>query len=125
VPTILVIDDDDLLRCAVRASLEAAGYDVLEAADGKTGLCLHGERAPDLVIVDIFMPERDGLDFIRDVRDRAPQAKILAISGGGRTGMIDVLSAAAALGASRTLSKPFLPGALLAAVRELLGEGAP
>jgi DNA-binding response OmpR family regulator len=124
-PTILVIDDDAPLRSAVRAALEAAGYDVIEAADGEEGLRLHQEHGPDLVIVDIFMPERDGLDFIRDVRDRAPQAKILAISGGGRTGMIDVLSAAAALGASRTLSKPFLPGALLAAVRDLLGKRPP
>ena len=124
-PTILVIDDDDVLRCALRASLEAAGYDVLEAADAKRGLCLHGERAPDLVIVDIFMPGVDGLDVIRDLCARVPEAKILAISGGGRTGMIDVLSAAAALGASRTLPKPFLPRDLLSAVRELLGKRPP
>ena len=73
-PTILVIDDDALLRSAVRAALEAAGYVVIEAADGEKGLRLHREQGPDLVIVDIFMPEQDGLDVIRDVRSRAPQA---------------------------------------------------
>jgi two-component system chemotaxis response regulator CheY len=120
-PTILVIDDDQLLRGVVRVVLEAAGYEVVEADDGQAGLRLHREHSPDLVLVDIFMPEQDGLEFIRELRARDPRAKIVAMSGGGRAGMLDVLKAAAAFGASRTLAKPFQPRELLTALRDLLG----
>lgn len=119
-PKILVIDDDTLLRGAVRIVLEAAGYEVIEADDGEAGLRLHQEHSPDLVLVDIFMPERDGLEVIRDLRARHPRAKIVAMSGGGRSGTLDVLEAAAAFGAQRTLSKPFPPSELLTVLRELL-----
>ncbi|PYO40451.1 MAG: response regulator [Gemmatimonadetes bacterium] len=119
---ILVIDDDALLRSALRVVLEAAGYDVLEAADGEAGLRLHREHGADLVLVDIFMPERDGLEVIRALRAEAPQSKILAMSGGGRTGQIEILKAATALGAARALRKPFEPRDLLAAIRDVLAR---
>lgn len=122
---ILVIDDDALLRGALRVALEAAGHEVREAADGDAGLRLQREQAAELVLVDIFMPGRDGLEVIRALRAERPQAKIVAMSGGGQTGQIEVLSAAAAFGASRTLLKPFEPRVLLKAIRELLGEPAP
>ncbi|PYP00977.1 MAG: response regulator [Gemmatimonadetes bacterium] len=118
---ILVIDDDALLRSALRVVLEAAGYDVLEAADGEAGLRLHREHGADLVLVDIFMPERDGLEVIRALRAEAPQS-ILAMSGGGRTGQIEILKAATALGAARALRKPFEPRDLLAAIRDVLAR---
>src|SRR5436189_4697771 len=124
VARILVMDDDGMLRGAIRIALEAAGYEVLEAADGHAGLRLQREQTADLVLVDIFMPERDGLEVIRALRAEIPQPKIVAMSGGGRTGQVEVLRAAAALGASRTLLKPFQPQELLKAVRELLGERA-
>ena len=119
---ILVIDDDALLRSALRVVLEAAGYDVLEAADGEAGLWLHREHGADLVLVDIFMPDRDGLEVIRALRAEAPQSKILAMSGGGRTGQIEILKAATALGAARALRKPFEPRDLLAAIRDVLAR---
>lgn len=119
---ILVMDDDALVRHSLRAVLEAAGYDVIEAADGKAGLRLHGEQGADLVIVDIFMPEQDGLEVIRTLRTEIPRPKIVAISGGGRTARSDMLTVAAAFGASRTLRKPFEPRELLAVIRDLLGE---
>ena len=122
---ILVIDDDALLRGALRVALEAAGHEVREAADGDAGLRLQREQAAELVLVDIFMPGRDGLEVIRALRAERPQARIVAMSGGGQTGQIEVLSAAAAFGASRTLLKPFEPRVLLKAIRELLGEPAP
>src|SRR2546425_689679 len=125
VARILVMDDDALLRGALRVVLEAAGYEVIEAADGDAGLRLQREQGADLVLVDIFMPERDGLEVIRALRAEFPQPKIVAVSGGGRTGQIEVLRAAAALGAARTLLKPFQPRDLLKAIRELLGERAP
>ena len=119
---VLVMDDDAVLRGALRVALEAAGYEVLDAADGETGLRLHDEHGADLVLVDIFMPERDGLEVIRALRAAIPRPKIVAMSGGGRIGEFDVLQAAAALGAARTLQKPFEPHVLLAAIRDVLGE---
>jgi len=119
------MDDDELLRGALRVVLEGVGYEVLEAADGEAGLRLQRERAAELVLVDIFMPERDGLEVIKALRVESPEAKIIAMSGGGKTGQIEVLRAAAAFGASRTLLKPFQPQQLLTAIREVLGEGAP
>src|SRR5213594_3491255 len=124
VARILVMDDDALLRGALRVVLEAAGYEVIEAADGDAGLRLQREQGADLVLVDIFMPERDGLEVIRALRAEFPQPKIVAMSGGGRTGQIEVLRAAAALGAARILRKPFQPRELVKVIRELLGEGA-
>ena len=119
------MDDDELLREALRVVLEGAGYEVVDASDGEAGLRLQRERPVDLVLVDIFMPERDGLEVIKALRAESPQVKIIAVSGGGRTGQIEVLSAAAAFGAARTLLKPFEPRELLKTIRELLGEGAP
>ena len=115
---ILVMDDDRPLRGALRVVLEAAGYDVMEAADGEAGLRLHREHSADLVLVDIFMPGRDGLDVIRALRAVIPRPKIIAISGGDH----DMLRAAATFGAARTLRKPFEPRELLAAIHDLLGE---
>jgi CheY-like chemotaxis protein len=119
---ILVIDDDARLRGAMRRALEQAGYDVLEAADGAAGVRLYREQRADLVIVDIFMPERDGLEFIRDLRAEGHPTKIIAVSDGGQTGLIDMLRAAEVFGATRTLSKPVALNKLLALVRDLLVE---
>src|SRR5882724_4831199 len=91
VARILVMDDDALLRGALRVALEAAGYEVLEAGDGDAGLRLQREQGADLVLVDIFMPQRDGLEVIRALRAETPQTKIVAMSGGGQTGQIEVL----------------------------------
>ncbi|HEU5260212.1 MAG TPA: response regulator [Gemmatimonadales bacterium] len=121
---ILLIDDDARLRDAIRRALEQAGHEVVEATDGAAGLQLYRERGADVVILDIFMPERDGLEFIRDLRAEGRQAKIIAISGGGRTGQIDMLKAAAAFGATCTLSKPVALNELLATVHDLLVQGA-
>lgn len=120
---ILVMEDDPLFRNAVRVVLEAAGYEVIEAADGAAGLRLYREQGADVILVDIFMPERDGLEVIRTLQVEAPRAKIIAMSGGGTTLKISLLDEAAAFGASRTLSKPFPPSALLKAIRALLDEG--
>src|SRR5882672_836694 len=86
VPRILVIDDDGLLRSALRIALEAAGYEVIEAADGNAGLRRQREQGADLVLVDIFMPEGDGFEVIRALRAAIPQPQIVAMSGGGQTG---------------------------------------
>jgi len=121
VARILVIDDDALLRRAIRVALEAQGYEVIEAGDGTAALRVYREQGADLLLVDLFIPEPDGLEVIRTVRAEVPDAKIIAMSGGGSL-KLDLLAAAAAFGASRALWKPFVPDVLLAAVRDLLGE---
>jgi DNA-binding response OmpR family regulator len=93
---------------------------VIEASDGRAGL-RHYLLAPmDLVITDLLMPEQEGMETIQAMRRVHPQVKIIAISGGGQTGRLDFLEAAAVLGAQRTLRKPFRPRELLTAVRELM-----
>lgn len=117
---ILVIDDETLVRDTIRQILERASYEVAEAADGKEGLVRFREQPADLVITDILMPEQEGIETIRILHKEFPQTKILAISGGGRGGKLDVLPSAEAFGAHYTLAKPFEREALLAAVRTLL-----
>jgi two-component system, chemotaxis family, chemotaxis protein CheY len=124
VSRILVVDDDALLRGVIRVALESAGYDVIEAGDGSAGLRLYREQGADLLLVDLFIPEPDGLEVIRAVRAESPDAKIIAMSGGGNL-KLDLLAAAQAFGASRALWKPFVPSALLGAVRDVLGERGP
>jgi CheY-like chemotaxis protein len=121
-PRILVIDDEEVLRKIVRVVLEVAGYEVLEAVNGAAGLRREREQGADLVLVDIFMPEMDGLEVIRRLRADSPQTRIIAMSGGGKSGQMDMLTAAAALGASRTLRKPFEPRELLAVVGDVLEQ---
>jgi len=117
---VLVMDDDDVFRSAMHVVLEEAGYDVIAAADGVAGLRLYRERGADLVVVDIFMPEMDGLEVIRALRTGVPRPRLIAMSGGGQAGREDILSIAAALGAERTLKKPFMAQDLLDAARDLL-----
>lgn len=104
---ILVIDDDPLVQATLRALLEGEGYGVTIAADGRHGLDEFRRRAPDLVIADIVMPEVEGIETIRQMRELAPTLPILAISGGGRGTPLDYLRMAQRLGATEVLAKPF------------------
>ena len=122
---ILVIDDDAQVRGAVRRILERAGHTVEDVGNGDAGLRAHRERPADLIIKDIFMPERDGIETIRQLRRESPQVKIIAISGGDRTQTLDLRKDAELLGASRALRKPFELSDLVQAVGELLGESRP
>ena len=118
---ILVMDDDEIFRSALRVALEGAGYQVADAADGAAGVRLYHQLGADVVLVDIFMPEMDGLDVIRALRGQMPRPRLIAMSGGGSAGQGDILGIAAALGAARTLRKPFTSRELLDALRDLLG----
>lgn len=119
-PTILVIDDDPLIRAAVRACLERAGYGVGEADDGHPGLEAFNSGSYDLVIVDLFMPEVEGLETIRAIRRVDPRIPIIAISGGGAVPHMDFLKAAQSFGASTALLKPFTNDELLRELASLL-----
>jgi CheY-like chemotaxis protein len=117
---VLIIDDEDAVRDAVRQILERAGYEVTEAADGRKGMVQLRQQPVDLVITDILMPEQEGIETIRVLRKEFPQIKILAISGGGRAGMFEVLPDAQLFGAHHTLAKPFERKDLLDAVTALV-----
>ena len=118
---ILVIDDEEGLRMIVREILESAGHEVLLAGDGQQGLELQRTERADLVITDIFMPQKEGIETIIELRQEFPGIKIIAMSGGGALRTLDYLPAAQEFGALRTLSKPFEAAVLLATVDELLG----
>jgi two-component system response regulator (stage 0 sporulation protein F) len=113
--TILIIDDDDLIRVLLRSALEAAGYEVTEAANGRQGLELYRYRRTDLVITDIVMPEMNGLDMLLELTREFLHAKVIAISGAG--GEKNVLDVAKLLGSRQTFQKPFCIPHLLGAVR--------
>ncbi|MCD6296968.1 MAG: response regulator [Deltaproteobacteria bacterium] len=119
---ILIIDDDTEIREVLRQILERAGYEVMEASDGREGINLYRERQADLIITDIVMPKKDGLETITDLRVEFPGSKIIAISGGGRLDPKPYLELAEGFGADRLLTKPFGHEELLEAVQALLGR---
>src|SRR5215472_16324961 len=91
---ILVIDADGAARHTIVQVLEEVGYQVASAQDGKCGLASFRREPPDLVITDIIMPEKEGIQTITEMRGERPDAKIIAISGGGRIGNTDFLKIA-------------------------------
>jgi CheY-like chemotaxis protein len=121
---ILVIDDEDGSRCLIENALQLDGHQVLVAANGVNGMRLMRLEQPDIVITDILMPDQDGLGTIRCMRQEFPAVKILAISGGGTVGSLDLLEAAGRLGADATLAKPFVPEQLFESVSRLAAAKA-
>ena len=117
---IFVIDDDKMIREMIRNLLENNGHQVVCAENGRLGLELLRQKAADLIITDIFMPEMDGTEFIMDIVEEFPQAKIIAISGGSNIEEVDILKLAHNLGAVKTFQKPFDLQEFNAAVEELL-----
>lgn len=119
---ILVIDDDELIRMTCKNVLKRAEYVVVEAENGNVGLALFKKEKPDIVITDMLMPDKEGLETISEIRALNPHVKIIAISGGGSTQNMTFLQLAQRMGANHTLSKPIKPDELLTAVRKLLGS---
>lgn len=117
--TILVADDEVTLRMLVRAALSNAGYDVLEAADGDEALGLARGARPDLIVLDLMMPKKSGLDVLRELRADPELAPMPVVMLTARTRAAD-RDAAAEAGADRFLAKPFSPRELSEAVAELL-----
>ena len=124
---VLVIDDDGDVRALLRLQLETAGHEVRAARDGAEGLALQRDFQSELVITDIFMPEKEGIETIRDLRDEFPLVKIIAISGGARlTASTRAFSTrelgivATELGVTAVLQKPFDTAELLRSVESAL-----
>lgn len=101
-------------------SLEGAGYTVLSAASGEAGLQSFRAEPPDLVVCDIVMPDRDGIELIPEMKALQPDVKVLAISGRQMIGALDVLNLARRMGADATLAKPFAMEAMVAIVATLI-----
>ena len=116
--TILVIDDQAPIRALLRVALEGAGYEVLEASNGRLGLELYREKSADLIITDVVMPEMNGLELMLELTRSFPDVKVIAMSGGRESG----LHAAKLLGARQTFQKPVDIQAVLDAVRDELAH---
>ena len=122
---ILLVDDEEMVRMQIRSSLELEGYEVREASNGREAMDILATYKPDLMITDILMPEKEGIETIREARQLQADIKIIAISGGVRTENMDFLKIAKRLGADLALPKPFGRQQLLAMVHQLLGPPKP
>ena len=116
---ILVIDDLDGPRATIREMLQRGGYEVIEAANGKEGQILVEEHAPDVVVTDIFMPEMEGLEAIKQIVKTRPHLPVIAVTASMTK---PYLLAALKFGAISGLFKPFMQAELLSAVRKALKE---
>ena len=120
-PRILVVDDNASLRRSLAELLSRSGYEVIQAADGSEASRVWHAVEVDLVILDLFMPEKDGIETMVELRAVAPGIPIIVMSGGRADGsQIDMLNAAELLGAFLTIEKPFTLAEMLAAVRKAL-----
>jgi CheY-like chemotaxis protein len=124
VASIILVEDDAQVREALRLLLEADGHRVVGARDGEEGLRAVRALGCDLVVCDVFMPNKDGLETIRELRAEWPHLPVVAISAGGHRPQHDVLALAVALGVDGALAKPFAAQALYDAVRRALEAGA-
>jgi len=118
--SVLVIDDDPAICLVVQQVLQRRGFEVSTAGDGQSGLQRFAELNPDLVIVDILMPGKEGIATILEMRENQPEARILAMTGGGSFAAGDVLRIAELIGADNSLRKPFVPAELVATVERCL-----
>jgi CheY-like chemotaxis protein len=118
---ILIVDDDDAVLATMRKTLERAGHTITVASNGEDGLRLFRAAPTDLVITDLYMPEKEGIETIQDIRSEYPDAKILAVSGGTISGTEGPLVDAELFGANASLAKPFTPEELQKMVEQLLG----
>jgi DNA-binding NtrC family response regulator len=119
---ILLIDDDSKIRTYLRIVLEGAGHRVDEAADGEKGLRAYQQAPADLVLCDILMPNKEGLETIMELRALHPQVPIIAMSGGLRMTGVSFLPLAMAFGAACVLNKPFNIETVLTLVQSCLED---
>lgn len=119
---ILVIDDEPSILLMIKKMLEKAGHEVDMALNGKEGMQIFEKNKADLLITDIIMPEKEGLETIVEMRKKYPDLKIIAISGGGRISADGYLPGAKLLGANMVFQKPLIQKEFLEAVSFLLKD---
>ena len=117
---ILVVDDDDVIRLMIKNIIKKLGSHTLEARNGNEALALYKKEKPDLVITDILMPGKEGLETIHDIRAINPKARIIAISGGGSTQNLTFLQLAQKIGANHAMTKPIKPDELINAIKTIM-----
>jgi DNA-binding response OmpR family regulator len=122
---ILVVDDNTSMREAVCEMLQHAGYQAVSVENGRLAAQIHRNDPVALIITDLFMPDTDGLEIIYQFRHEFPTVKIIAVSGGGSRGLVELLAVAKKMGAHRALMKPFSFEELIGAVEEVLGPESP
>jgi CheY-like chemotaxis protein len=116
---ILLVDDDDHFRTMLRITLQRLGYTVSEADNGSKAINMYRQEPYDAVFMDLIMPEKEGIETIAEIRRERPDAKIIAMSGGGRMNANDILSVAKAMGANQALAKPFSNESMMRALKAL------
>jgi DNA-binding NtrC family response regulator len=120
---ILIVDDDPGIRRTLQSLLSRAGYQVMQAGNGTEAIRLWRDQEVDLVITDLHMPEKDGIQTITELLSHTPGTRIIAMSGGGQTKRLDLLGNATLLGAVLTIEKPFTIAEMMTMVdRALQGE---
>ncbi len=117
---ILVIDDDPHCVALLKIAFEQAGHTVFSATDGMSGLKMACEKFFDIIITDVLMPEKDGLELLLELKRHKPDAKVIAISGGGVLRAEDCLKMAKLFGAQQVMEKPFDINRMLQVVQELI-----
>lgn len=117
---ILLIEDNESFRNSLHRTLVRAGHEVTDAPNGGVALKEYRRQPPDLVITDIVMPDKEGLETIKELRSIDPNAKIIAISGADG----HYLAMARHFGAIRTMSKPFSPDEILTVLTEVISHGS-
>lgn len=120
--TILIIDDEEQIRAVLRLILEKKGYHVLEASDGGKGIKCCRSNQVDLVITDIFMPDKEGIETIIELKRDFPKMKIFAMSGGGSVGPDTFLKISSQLGVIKTFTKPIDRKALLNEIEAIFSK---
>jgi len=118
--SILVVEDEEGVRLVVQAALERGGYRVTTATNGLEATRLLAEGQYGLVLTDVLMPDKDGIEVISDLRREHPELPVIAMSGGGRLPRDGYLAVARHLGAHAILQKPFTVDQLIATVERLL-----
>jgi DNA-binding response OmpR family regulator len=117
---ILIIDDEAMMRDLLKRILEREGYETVTASSGNDGIKIHRENPADLIITDLIMPEKEGIETIMELRRDFKDVKIIAMSGGGKIDPETYLHMAKILGAIKTIAKPFDRKELLKTIQELL-----
>lgn len=117
---ILIIDDEEPIRKMLTKFLTLNGFDVISVSDGNKGIESYKDESPDLVITDLIMPEKNGLELIKELKSINNEIKIIAMTGGGITHPQMYLDLASKFGAERTFAKPVNNDDLLSAINEIL-----
>jgi CheY-like chemotaxis protein len=116
---ILVVEDDTLTRVTLCKLFQRMNFETCEACNGHMAIKQMHQENPDIIITDLLMPDKEGLETISDIRRENREIKIVAMSGGGHTHNMSFLDIAKELGANYTLAKPFRPAEILDLIKKL------